>query len=501
MRWLKKLFEKRTFQYQSSDPGAASIFQYAPNHSGVNVTEQSAMQLSAVSSAVNVISNTVASQSFCPYQTKKDVTELASAHPAYKLFKLRANAHMSAFNFVQTIQSHALRWGNGFAWIEFDFRGFPIGLWPLAPWATTLVEDGGRFYYYTELLGKRDSHQIILNADEVLHIKAPGSDGYMGKSPIRQHAEELGIQIAAQNFGAEFFGNGAVIQGYLTLPTALKKEHKDDIKKSWKDVFAGTGNRHQTPVLSNGMEYKRIGIPPEEAQFLETRKYGDTKIAQIYNIPPHMIGDLSKATFSNITEETINFVRRTLLPWFTQWEQEATYKLFSTNEQKRLSLVFDKTKILRGTPKEEAEQDVSLTNAGIITRNEARKARNLNPIDGLDQILVPLNMVETDDDGQPLKSEGGNEDQGEEDQRKIDPMPLYERFSQQLANAVLKSSNGWNGQKFIDRNLKPICDSLSRTDVYDEFLREFVAWEKAGRPLAFMTSEVILNTLRKYDGI
>jgi HK97 family phage portal protein len=458
------------------------------------------MQLAAVGAAVKVISDFVAAQPFLPYRTRNGSTTLADDHPAYRVFKLRANPFMSAYILIQLIQSHALRWGNGYAFIEFDQRGMPVYLWPLAPWATSVLEHEGQIYYRTQLLGKANPTQIILGHDEVLHIKCIGSDGFTGTSPIRQHAEEIGIQIAAQNYGAEFFGNGAVIQGYLKIPGAIKAEHRDEIKKSWKSVFGGTGNRHQTPVLSNGMEYQRIGIPPEEAQFLESRTFGSNQIAQIFGVPPSMMGLLDKATFSNITEESINFVRRTLTPWFIQWEQEASYKIFSTREQKTLSMVFDRSKVLRGTPKEEAEADVSLTNAGIITRNEARKSRNLNPIDGLDTVLVPLNMIETDDDGEPVES--GTEPESGSDARAADPLPLFESFAEKMSRAIKKSSAGWDGEVFINRNLGPICNAFDRNDVLESFVTDYKIWESGNenKKNCGMTPEIITKTLGVYYG-
>lgn len=494
MRWLNNLL-KRNAAYSSADASLSSVFNYAPNNSGVNVTELSAMQLAAVSSAVKTISGFIAGQTFLPYQTKNGTTKLLDNHPLYKLLKLRPNPHMTAFGFIELLQSHALRWGNGYAFIDMGESGYPLGLYPLAPWSTWVHEEGGEIYYYTEILGETNPKQIILRSDQVLHIKNLGADGYRGISPIRQHAEELGIQIAAQNYGAEFFGNGAVIQGYLKIPGAVKQEHKEEIKKSWKRLYSGSGNRHQTPVLSHGMEYQRIGIPPNEAQFLETRKYGDAKIAQIYNIPPHMIGDLSKSSFNNIVEETINFTRRTLSPWFMQWEQEATYKLLSTKEQKNIALTFDRSNMLRGTPKEEAEKDVSLIHAGIITRNEGRKARNLNPIEGLDEILTPLNMVNVDE------SAGTQEEQEPAaDEARADIKPLFESFAQRMENATRKASSGWDGESFIDKQLGPICDAFNRSDVLEAFKNDFKLWQNVSDEKRTMTKDIIINTLGVYYG-
>lgn len=475
---ISNIFKRSGRTYLSSDAALTNIFHYAPNHSGVSVSEQSAMQLTAVSAAVNVISNSIASQNLCPYKTKGEITTLESKHATYKLLKLRPNPFMTSFGFLQLIISHALRWGNGYAWIELDEAGRVLGLWPLAPWSTTLVERDGRIYYMTNILGKQNPSQIILDSEQVIHIRAIGSDGFIGASPIKQHAEEIGIQIAAQNFGAEFFGNGAVIQGYLKLPGKMSEDSRKAIKASWKNAYSGTGERHQTPVLTDGMEYKNIGIPPEEAQFLQTRQYGDAKIAQIYNVPPHMIGDLSKATFSNITEETINFLRRTLTPWFTQIEQEFTYKLLSTTEQKTISFKFDRTNILKGTPKEEAEADVKLVNAGIISRNEARDKRNMNPKDGLDHMLVPLNMIETDDEGKPVTSESNQDDQRSMPNLK----PLIDDFAERFVRAANKASESWNGEKFIERALGPIAVCMNDTGFYFEFLKQYREWDSKGRP-------------------
>jgi len=466
----------------------SELFATGSNYSGVTVNESNAMQLSAVASAVNVISNGIASQALRPFSKKAEVTNLAQDHATYKLLSKRANDHMSAFTFIQLLQSHALRWGNGFAWIDWGQTGKPKALWPLNPSATQLLSKNGRLIVDTLIDGK----QFSFPYEQIIHIKALGSDGLNGVSPIRQHAEELGIQIAAQNFGAEFFGNGATVQGVIQHPGKLTEEARKAIKDSWSNAFSGSGNRHKTPVLPDGMDYKRVGIPPEEAQFLETRKYGDTKIAQIYNVPPHMIGDLSKATFSNITEETMNFVRRTLNPWFVQWEQELDYKLFSTIEQNRLFVKFDKADILKGTPKEEAEKDVSLINGGILTRNEARTARGLNPIDGLDEILVPLNMVEMSEAVKAQEPEPEPEPEPErqpepepepeaQEQNSIDFGPLVHRFAEQLTNAekgvskkdqLLKWRNG-DASKFIERHLKPLAKSLNKPAVLDEFTRQY----------------------------
>lgn len=457
------------------------------NHSGVSVNETSAMQLSAVSAAVSVISNGIASQLLQPFTTRGDRTEVAREHPTYKLLNCRANPHMSAFVFFQLLQSHALKWGNGYGWMDLAPNGSVAAIWPLCPWTTTILEAPDRRLICQTVIREKT---INIDMDEVIHIKALGSDGIVGKSPIRQHAEEIGIQIAAQNFGAEFFGNGAVLQGVIEHPARLNDDSRRAIRDSFVGNYSGTGKRHGTAVLTDGMKYQRIGIPPEEAQFLETRRYGDTKIAQIYNVPPHMIGDLSKATFSNITEETINFVRRTLTPWFTQWEQELNYKLFSTNEQRRLSVKFDKSDILKGTPKDESEKDNTLINAGVITRNEARKARGLNPIDGLDEILVPLNMVEM--------SQAKKIQEGEDiEENALNADPLIKRFAEIFTNAESKvkekgTSEKWQKdcQKFVERHLSPIAESLEKPELVKSFLSEY---RKVNQLI--LNEEIIKNTI------
>ncbi len=468
--------EKRAQTSGLKNPASWLVDLLAPikNHSGVSVNETTAMQLTAVGAAVNVISSTIAAQKCNPHQKIKEKIIVADAHPTYRLLTLRPNPFMSAFTFFQAWVSHALRWGNGCAHIVFDNRGFPVELWPFPnPDSTTLVRmDDGSLVYRTTIEGEIFNYA----SDSVLHLKALGRSGLWGVSPIRQHAEELGIQIAAQNFGAEFFGNGAVIQGVLEHPGNPNEEARAAIRESWAKALSGQGNRHKTPVLPDGMQYKHIGVPPEEAQFLETRQYGDTKIAQIYNVPPHMIGDLSKATFSNITEETMNFVRRTINPWFIQAEQEKNYKLFSTKEQKKYFVKYDKSDILKGPPKEEAEKDVSLVNGGVITRNEARANRGLNPIEGLDEILVPLNMVELSKVSEMQQSNQPAE------QNNIDPDPLIKRFAEILLRAETKVKKDgviekWvskNARPFIERHLKPIAESIGFPEIVDQFSDEYI---------------------------
>jgi len=472
------------------------------NNSGVTVNENTAMQLGAVSAAIGVISNGVATQCLKPFRVTDERTEIAKDHPTYRLLTRRANKNMSAFIVIKLIQSQALRWGNGYGWIEFNNAGFPVAIWPLNPGLTTLylMEDNTVIYQTT----LHNQQTVYLDAEEVIHIKALSSDGYLGISPIRQHAEELGIQIAAQNFGAEFFGNGATVQGILKHPGKLDEPARAAIRNSWASATSGTGNRHKTPVLPDGMDYTRVGIPPEEAQFLQTRQYGDRKVAQIYDIPPHMIGDLKDATFSNITEESINFVRRTLSPWFIQWEQEITYKLLSTKEQNTIHIKFDRSDLLRGTPKDEAEKDVKLVNAGIITRNESRELRGMNPIDGLDEVLVPLNMIKQDE-AEKLKTGSdseGDSDEEPEEKSLIDAMPLLTRFSELLDSAQKrvsrdKSQATWLGggaERFIQRHLGPIASALGTESLTQTFTEQFIDAQNRG---IFCTEDTIYNTLKE----
>lgn len=250
--------------------------------------------------------------------------EKAIDHPLYLLLHDEPNPEMSSFVFRETLMTHLLLWGNAYAQIIRNGKGEVIGLYPLMPNKMTVDRDEhGRLYYSymrqnDEAIQSKDS-TVILKPDDVLHIPGLGFDGLVGYSPIAMAKNAIGLAIATEEYGAKFFSNGAAPGGILEHPGTVKDPQR--IRESWQSTFGGSGNANKIAVLEEGMKFTPIGIAPEQAQFLETRKFQINEIARIFRIPPHMIGDLEKSSFSNIEQQSLKFVKYTLDPWVARWEQ------------------------------------------------------------------------------------------------------------------------------------------------------------------------------------
>lgn len=361
--------------------------------SGVSVTPETGLKYSPVWAAVNIISQSVASLPFVVYRRMERGKDRARTHRNWRLLGEQANPYMDALTFRQVLQGHVLTWGNGYAEIERDGAGRPLNLWPLAPDLVEPAMKGNRLTY--EVKNRKGGSGVVLDPADVLHIKAYSSNGYQGLSPIRQHREAIGLGRAAEEFGAAFFGNGASPGGVLQHPEALNEKARDNLRASWERMHKGLDNAHRIAILEEGMTWQQIGIPPDDAQFLETRKFQVTEVARIYQIPPHMLGDLERATFSNIEHQSIDFVRHTLMPWLRRWELECNRKLFgpwSTN----FFGEFLVEGLLRGDSRARGQFYRELWNLGVLSANEIREKENLNPIAGGDRYWVPVNMAPAD---------------------------------------------------------------------------------------------------------
>lgn len=349
---------------------------------GPVITAQNAIGISAVYACVRLISESIASLPFCVYENESNTR--AYDHPLYDVLHDEPNIHMSSLVFRETLQAHLLLWGNAYIWIETDRGGRPIGFWPLPPWRVATMRDGfnEKFYVF-------DGSQKIYDT-EMIHIPAFGFDGVLGLSPIRFMRQALGLSLATEEYGASFFKNSAKPSGVLEHPGKLKDEGLIRLRASWNEVHQGSANASKVAVLEEGMKWQSIGIPPEDAQFLETRKYQKTEIASMFRVPPHMIGVLERSTFGNIEHQGIEYVTYTLRPWIIRWEQEFNRKLFP-DKKYFVSIVVDG--LMRGDAMARYTSYASGINAGWMTRNEARALENMNPIDGLDEPLTPLNMT------------------------------------------------------------------------------------------------------------
>ena len=246
--------------------------------------------------------------------------------------------------------THLLLWGNAYAQIIRNGKGEILALYPLMPnkMQVDRNEKGQLFYTYSRSKDEANAKEystVVLKPDDVLHIPGLGFDGLVGYSPIAMAKNAIGMAIACEEFGAKFFANGASPSGVLEHPGILKDPER--VRTSWNAAYGGSSNAHKVAVLEEGMKYTPISISPNEAQFLETRKFQINEIARIFRVPPHMVGDLEKSSFSNIEQQSLEFVKYTLDPWVIRWEQSLSRALFSKEEKKNLFFKFNVEGLLR----------------------------------------------------------------------------------------------------------------------------------------------------------
>ena len=320
--------------------------------SGKAVTERSAMQMTAVYSCVRILSEAVAGLPLHLYKyTDSGGKVMALDHPLYRLLHDEPNPEMSSFVFRETLMTHLLLWGNAYAQIIRNGKGEVVALYPLMPNHMEVNRDKNSKLYYLYSTQSDDApamkgSTVYLDPSEVLHIPGLGFDGLVGYSPIAMAKNAIGMAIACEEYGAKFFANGAAPGGVLEHPGTIKDPQR--VRESWQSTFGGSGNANKIAVLEEGMKYTPIGISPEQAQFLETRKFQINEIARIFRVPPHMVGDLEKSSFSNIEQQSLEFVKYTLDPWVIRWEQSIMRSLFSEDEKKKYFVKFNLEGLLRG---------------------------------------------------------------------------------------------------------------------------------------------------------
>lgn len=372
---------------KNRQPGEISYGGYGQTNAGVLVSEDVAMRFAAVQACVRVLSEDIAALPLFVYERTSDGGKTRAAnHPLYDLLHNSPNPEMTAVSFKEALMVNLLLTGNGYAFIEYDNSGRVRGLWPVVSSLVTPYRDSvGAIRYQID--GKAYS------ADEVLHIPGLGYDGLVGLSPIAYARESIGLGMAAEQFGSEFFKNGTHLGGVITVPGTMEDKAFERTSAEFKAMYRGLQNSHGIPVLEGGATFTSIGVPPEDAQFLETRKYQRSEIAGIFRVPPHLIGDLERATFSNIEHQDISYLQRSLLPWMRRIEQVMQTRLLSGAERARYVIEHDTGSFLRGDTKSRYEAYAIGIQNGILTRNEVRVRENLNPIDGGDELLQPLNMA------------------------------------------------------------------------------------------------------------
>ena len=359
---------------------------------GVNVSGDSAMNFSAVFNAVQIIAGSIASLPLVLYKrVGPDGKERYTSHPLYDVLHNLPNPEMTSYTFRETLQSHLLLYGNCFAEIIRDTTGRVVQLWPWNPLRVEVkrAEDGKIFYVI-----ENGTSKTTRAAQDILHIPGLGFDGRVGYSVVTKARESLGLGLAMEEFQARFYGQGTNLGGVVQHPGRLSDEAHNRLKKDVNEKYAGLGGSHKVMVLEEGMKYERIGMPLEDAQFLESRVFAIGDVARWFNLPPHKLKELSKATFSNIEQQQIEFVQDTMRPWAVRWEQHLAWKLLSEEERRALFAEFSLDGLLRGDTKSRMEAYSLMRNMGAINADEIRAKENLKPIGGRAGSLYwkPLNM-------------------------------------------------------------------------------------------------------------
>ena len=392
--------------------GSAYSFFLGGTASGKYVTERSAMQMTAVYCCVRILSEAVASLPLQFYRYTDDGgKEKAVEHPLYFLLHDEPNPEMTSFIFRETLMTHLLLWGNAYSQIIRNGKGEVVALYPLMPDRMKVDRDEhGRLYYeYTvydadDVDGRKGTDRVgrtvRLQPHDVLHIPGLGFDGLVGYSPIAMAKNAIGLAIATEEYGSKFFANGAAPSGVLEHPGTIKDPSR--VRESWQATFGGSGNANKIAVLEEGMKYTPISISPEQAQFLETRKFQIDEIARIFRVPPHMIGDLEKSSFNNIEQQSLEFVKYTLDPWVSRWEQAMVRALLTPEEKKKYFFKFNVDGLLRGDYQSRMNGYATARQNGWMSANDIRELENLDrrPAEqGGDLYLINGNMTKLEDAG------------------------------------------------------------------------------------------------------
>lgn len=411
---LKALFRGRDAPGVKDAVSSAPEFGFGNAASGKNVTEQTAIQISTVYACVRVIAETIASLPLNIHESdSKGGSHIAEKHPLQYLLHSSPNEEMTSFQWREQMMTQILLRGNSYSQIVRSGMTAVLSVYPLISENMEVDRDeGGRLKYeYTD----SDGNIIPLDPTEVLHIPGMGFDGIMGYSPIALMKTTLGLTLAAEEYGSKVFSNGATPSGVLTHPSRPK--NMEAVRQSWNKAYGGSANAGKVAILEEGMKFERIAMPNNEAQFLETRKFQVSEICRMYRVPPHMVGDLEHATFSNIEHQSISFAVHTIRPWLVRIEQAMDKALLGENERGKYFIKFNMDGLMRGDYKSRMEGYAIARQNGWMSADDIRDLENMNPIGeekGGNEYLVNGNMI-------PISMAGKQEDKqtstGKEDEQ------------------------------------------------------------------------------------
>lgn len=394
MGLFSRIFKSQKRSDPLNDDRYWSDYTAFASSTGLKITPDTARRCAAVLACVRVLSETIAHLPFVLYRRVGDSRVRETSHPLYSLLHDAPNRWQTSFEFREMMMGHVLLRGNAYAQKVFDGAGNVIELVPLNPVKVTpkLEPNGQVLYEYRPGIGGT----VIIPSENMFHLKGYASDGLVGVSPIAEARETIGLALAAEEFGARTFQNDAQPGGILEHPGKLGEEAISNLRKSMQEQHGGVQNARKYMILEEGMKWTRIGMSPDDTQYIQTRKFQLEEIARIFRVPPHLIGHLERATFSNIEHQGLEFVTHTILPWLRRWEQAISLRLMTSAERRQYYTEFLVEGLLRGDIATRYGAYAVGRQWGWLSADDVRRLENMDTLpDGQgEKYLLPLNMVD-----------------------------------------------------------------------------------------------------------
>lgn len=395
MSFFSKIFGSNNAPTSAAAPDnwLVKLLNGGPTNSGANVNSDTALRVMAVFACVKILSESISTLPLHLYRREGDKKFKATDHPLYYLLHDSPNEQNTSAEFREMLQAHLGLRGNGYASIVRNGKGIIEKLTPIHSDLIKVKKDTSTGKLFYDISGGDQD----IPSRRILHIRGFGTNGVTGLNPIELARETIGLAVAAESHGAHQLKNGATPSGLLTYPQRLEKKDRDIVRKSWKETHGGN-KQGDIAVVSGGVEYQSIGLNNADLQYLETRKFQVTEIARLFRIPPHMIADLDKASFSNIEQQSLDFVIHSLRPWLVRWEQRLSHDLLTPEERREYFLEFNLDGLLRGDIASRYKAYATGRQWGWLSANDILAKENSNPIENGDTYLEPLNMIDSKKD-------------------------------------------------------------------------------------------------------
>lgn len=439
---------------------------------GISMSIDKALSYAPVVQAISVLAGDVGQLPLDLYRriTDRD-REKDREHPAFRLARRRANRYMSAATFRETMMLHVLLWGNAVAEIERDERGIPTALWPLLPDRTSkFLDPNGQLWYLTRVGTEGQTRELRLRPENVVHIANFGTDGGWGVSTIQHARNSWGLGLAGEKYANKFFANNGMPSGTLDVPYVLDDEPYERLRRRWRAAHEGLNNTARVAILEQGTKYTPIAFSQKDSQWLESRVHQKREVASWFNLPPHKLGDLEDANYSNMVEKNRDYLCTGLMRWLVKWQDEYDEKLLSLPEKQGDShyFEFNTDALLRADIKTRYEAySIALGGHPFREINEVRANENLNSLEGGDFLPRPLNISGAMEEEEEEESAGSLSQPVPNNRGKV--LELLQCEANRVAHAARTAKNflGWL-KSFYSRWPATLQEALGETTSADE---------------------------------